>query len=87
VQLQKQEKTNSLNLFLDIKNRSIRTRNQAVMMANLFEDNLNKSSGSTSDKGAASVLYYFTQVPEDDKQDVLTQYKSIMCERGFEEVK
>lgn len=84
VLLQNQEKK-APNLFKDIKNRSIRTRNQATIMANLFEDNINKKRGVSS-SGAATIMHYFTQVDNEDKDTVFKQYKEIMLERGFEEV-
>jgi hypothetical protein len=77
-------------LFLDIESRSTRISNQAVVLANIFEDHL-EQTGVLKDKGVSArgvslVLGYFNNISQEDKSAVTRRYKEVMEERGFMEV-
>jgi hypothetical protein len=69
------------SLFNDIEDYVLRVRNRAVTLANMAEDNSEK--GLINVKGVAYILGYFKMVPEDEREDVQTKFKSTMAERGF----
>lgn len=68
-------------LFNDITDRILRTRNRATVLANIAEDN--SKSRLVSPKGAALVLGYFQQVPPEERDEVKAKFKECMIERGF----
>ena len=77
-------------LFLDVDSRSQRISNQAVVLANIFEDNLERSGPLRglyiSKRGIGLTLGYFNNVAKEDRSAVTTRYSEIMNERGFMEV-
>ncbi len=74
-------KVKGYSTFLDIQDDELRTRNQAVVLANIFEDNL--KGNTISNEGAVVLLSYFREVPEVDRVAVFSKFKSFMEERGF----
>ena len=69
------------SLFADIDDVVLRTRNRAVVLANMFSDN---SEGSkTTPKGAALILGYFNLIPREERAPVQERFKECMYERGF----
>lgn len=68
-------------LFLDIVDNKLRTRNQAVVLANIAEDN--SKNRLISPKGASLILGYFQQVPEEDRNTVKDLFKENMISRGY----
>ncbi len=68
-------------LFDDITNDVLRVRNQAVVMANIAEDN--SKNGFISPKGTSLMLGYFQQIPDKDKTAVNERCKEFMRERNF----
>ena len=75
-----------ITTFDKVENSVIRRRNQAMIMANLFEDNIPNKKKVTSARGAALVIAYFLKVPNADKAKTYENYRSIMEDRGFKEV-
>ena len=76
--------------FNEVEDRNIRTKNQAIILSNIFEDNL-KEVGSNkakvvSPQGASLVIQYFKEIRAEDKQVVLEKYGHIMIEKGFKEL-
>lgn len=71
-------------LFDEIEEQGLRVRNNAVTMANIFEDNL--KGNTVSPKGAALLLGYFDKVKVLDKDLVVKSFRSNMKERGYAEV-
>lgn len=70
-------------LFNEIEDPALRTRNRAVILANIMEQNTKHQK--ISRKGAALALGYFNQIPDEEKQivhDALTQQ---LKERGYVE--
>ena len=77
-------------LFLDVESRQQRISNQAVVLANIFEDNLEKT-GALKDKyinakGIGLTLGYFNSLFKADRAAVTSRYREVMGERGFVEV-
>jgi len=69
--------------FTDIEDTDLRVHNQAVVMANLFEDNVQRGKNTTSSKGAALVINYFNTIASADQKEVLNKYREFMQNRGF----
>ena len=68
-------------LFNDIEDYALRTRNRAVVLANIAQDN---SEGSRINmKGASLILGYFQHVPTDEREDVKGKFAEDMVARGF----
>lgn len=68
-------------LFNDIEDFVLRTRNRAVVLANIAEDNA--KNRLISPKGASLILGYFQQVPVEEREDVKIKFTTVMAERGF----
>lgn len=68
-------------LFNDIADNELRTRNQAVVLANIAEDN--SKSKLISPKGSALILGYFQLVSPEYRASVKEKFKQFMTERGF----
>ncbi|MBX4212607.1 hypothetical protein KW787_04105 [Candidatus Pacearchaeota archaeon] len=68
-------------LFSDIEDTALRNRNRAVVLTNLAVDNT--KNRLISPKGAALILGYFQQVPEEDRNDVRERFKKDMYDRGY----
>jgi len=74
-------------LFSDVEDTKLRTRNRAVVMANIYEDNpdaVNKYS--VSQKGALLIFGYMDKVPEAERAELVTAFHSQMEERGYQSV-
>lgn len=71
------------SLFDDVQDRRLRIRNQAIVLANIFEDNM--LGMSINKRGTELTLAYFQSVKDEDKQAVYTRYAEVMGERGFKE--
>lgn len=67
--------------FKDIKDEKLKTRNRAVVMANIYEDNAFKDGITPA--GAALLFGYFKQIPDDERAIVFEAFKENMAERGF----
>ena len=70
------------SLFNEMKDVALRTRNRAVVMANITEDNLT-SSKRISPKGAVLVLGYFTAIPKEEREAAVKLYEQQLQQRGF----
>jgi len=68
-------------LFNDIEDYALKTRNRAVVLANIAEDNSQKRL--ISPKGASLILGYFQQIPSDEREDVKNKFSETMTERGY----
>ena len=77
-------------LFLDVENRPQRISNQAVVLTNIFEDNLEVSGALkgqyTTKHGIGLIMGYYNSIPKADRAAVTRRYKEVMEERGFVEV-
>lgn len=71
----------TLSLFNDIEDQALRTRNRAVILANISEQ-YTKDRKITA-KGASLVIGYFNEVPDDEKKEVMAAYEQQMKERGY----
>ncbi len=67
--------------FSDIEDYELKTRNRAVVLANLASDN--SEAQRISPKGAALILGYFQSIPSDEREDVKNRFTFTMKERGF----
>ena len=69
------------SLFTNIEDVTLRTRNRAVVLANIAEANIvNKL---ISPRGAALILGYFSKLLPEDRKDVQNRFVNVMSERGF----
>ena len=69
------------SLFNDIKDKELRTRNRAVVLCNIAEDNTRNKAITA--KGSGIILGYFGLIPEDERNDVKEAFKLGMQQRGF----
>ena len=68
-------------LFNDIEDYMLKTRNRAVVLANLASDN--SEASLINRKGAALILGYFQMIPTDEREDVKNVFSKRMVECGF----
>lgn len=68
-------------LFNDIEDYILKTRNRAVVLANIAQDN--SQSSLINAKGISLILGYFQQIPTDEREDVKIKFSETMLERGF----
>lgn len=68
-------------LFNDIEDYMLKTRNRAVVLANLAFDN--SQDAKINAKGAALILGYFQMIPSDEREDTKNAFVTSMNERGF----
>lgn len=80
--MQKINEYKGFSLFNEIKDSELRTRNRAVVLANITEDNLTPNKRLTP-KGAVLVLGYFTAIPEEEKGATQVRYQQELQARGF----
>ena len=69
-------------LFEDIEDVILRTRNRAVVLANIAEDHT--KNRRINAKGAALILGYFGSIPDSERGTVRDAFKSDMKARGYE---
>jgi hypothetical protein len=72
---------NGYSLFNDIEDKELRTRNRAVVLANMAE--ANTKGNKISNKGAFLVLSYFDKVPKEEQQICLEVFEKTMKDRGY----
>lgn len=68
-------------LFNDIEDQALRTRNRAVVLANMADDHTKNKL--ISPNGAGLMLGYFSQIPEAERKEVQEVFIKNMKERGF----
>ena len=71
------------SLFNDIEDASLRSRNRAVTLCNIAEAHTNKEK-RISPGGAALMIRYTENIPEDERKTVLEQMVVFMKERGYD---
>lgn len=78
-----QDNYKGFSLFNDITDTPLRNRNRAVVLANIAENNCDRSTKRINQKGAGLILNYFLLLPDCDKADVNDRFVVHMKERGF----
>lgn len=68
-------------LFNDVEDDALRTRNRAVVLANIAESNI--KDRRINAKGAGLILGYFNQIPLVERNGVKDKFKADMISRGF----
>lgn len=68
-------------LFSDLEDKALQTRNRAVIMANIVE--ANTRAKKVSPKGAALILGYFNNIPEEDRAAVHEAFEQQVKDRGY----
>jgi hypothetical protein len=75
------------SLFDEVKDQALRTRNRAVVMANMYEDYPDpENKDYVSRKGALMIFTYMERVPEKERAELVTEFHKQMGERGYESV-
>jgi hypothetical protein len=69
------------SLFND-QDEPLRTRNRAVVLANIAEDYKTKDR-KINPKGAALMLGYFAAIPKEERNSLNKKFAETMNERGF----
>lgn len=72
-------------LFGDIEDDALRTRNRAVVLTNMAHDH--SRNRKISPNGAGLILGYFKAIPENERKAVEEEFVKQMKERGWELVK
>ena len=70
------------SLFFDIEDSSLRSRNQAVVLANMAESN--SKNRKISPNGAGLIIGYFDKIPKEERETVYDNFVVEMKARGFE---
>ena len=73
------------SLFID-QDEPLRSRNRGVVIANMAEDNMNTDK-MINMKGAALMLGYLNEVPQEERAATTAEFVKQMTERGFAVVK
>ena len=69
------------DLFDDIEDEALRTRNRAVVLANMVEDNT--KNRLVTPKGAALILGYFNALLPADREVVRVKFMEFVTQRGY----
>lgn len=77
-----QNEFKGFSLFSDIEDVNLRTRNRAVVLANMAEDNKTPDKRITP-KGVALMLGYFSLIPNEERNDCNAKFAQEMNDRGF----
>lgn len=80
-----QNEFKGFSLFKD-QDEPLRSRNRAVVIANMAEDNMNKER-MINVKGAALMLGYLNEIPQEERAATTAEFVKTMTERGFAVVK
>lgn len=68
-------------LFNEIEDAALRTRNRACVLANMAQDHTKNKL--INPKGASLILGYFQCIPGDERKAVKTSFVDEMAHRGF----
>ncbi len=71
------------SLFNDIEDVDLRTRNRAVTLCNIAEAHTNKEK-RISPGGAALMIRYTEQIPQEERKEMLSKMVVFMKERGYD---
>lgn len=69
------------DLFNDVEDQELKTRNRAVVLANIAENHI--KDRRINAKGISLVLGYFNQIPMHEREIVKDRFKADMISRGF----
>lgn len=73
-------------LFNDVEDVNLRTRNRAVVMANMYEDYPEPNAkGAVSKKGALLIFGYMDAIPANERNATLKEFYQQMEARGYKE--
>lgn len=70
------------SLFFDIEDNALRSRNQAVVLANMAESN--SKNRRITPNGAGLIIGYFDRIPKEERKTVYDKFVVEMKARGFE---
>lgn len=70
------------SLFFDIEDSDLRSRNQAVVLANMAESN--SKNRRITPNGAGLIIGYFDRIPKEERKTVYDKFVVEMKARGFE---
>ena len=59
------------DLFNHVQDSELRNHNRAVYIANMYEDNTPKGTKAVNQLGAIRIMKYFSEIPKEDKKEVL----------------
>lgn len=77
-----QNEFKGFSLFTDVADAELRTRNRAVVLSNIAEDN-KLGNDRISPKGVALMLGYFAQIPQEERKQCTSEFAAEMTKRGF----
>lgn len=68
---------NGYDLFMEVEDTDLRTRNRAVVLFNIYEDHTR--NGMTNPEGLVQMMQYIQKLPEEDQPTVVSTL-SLMLE-------
>lgn len=69
------------DLFTDFEDKALQTRNRAVILTNILQDNFR--DGKVSPNGAGLVVGYTNAIPEAERKEVVQEFIKQANQRGF----
>lgn len=69
------------DLFDTLEDRALRIRNQAVVLANIAQDN--SKGKAITPRASAIILGYFGQIAAEDRHNVKEAFAKDMTQRGY----
>ncbi len=73
----------SLSLFNDVNDPELRSHNRGAIMANLFEQNIDKNTLKVTTKGLALILGYFNSINPFDRRKAKEAFEGEIIKRGI----
>jgi len=69
---------NGYDLFLDVEDQELQTRNRAVVLWNIYE--MNSKNGRTSPRGVSDMVGYVNALPGKERQATINKFRTILEE-------
>lgn len=81
---QKMDNYKGYPLFSDVEDDNLRTRNRAVIMCNIFEDNPDRHGNNYVAKNGALLIFgYMDAVPKGERGALVKEFQEQMFSRGY----
>lgn len=72
-----------LTLFNDVADPELRARNRGVIMANIFEQNLDPVAKKVSPRGLSLIVGYFNSLVMFDRRKAKEAFEEVLIQRGI----
>ncbi len=75
-----------LNLFNDVEDTELKAHNRGVIMANVFEEHINKQTKKVSPMGLSLILGYFQSIMPFERKEAKLAFERTLIQRGIKNV-